>query len=195
MSTLQDRIKQFEAMNGAAVRPFQSKAALNNKDSTTSSPRPSYPPVPRGQLQSKPAFPPVAPPVDLLSDPISPAASSYTVIKPTVPYVPRKPRAKSSSPSPPNLECNTSLIDLIDSKLDERQDWLKISVSIASIYLRRLATNDQSVVLATTPRTSPSTTHVFRRLRRFWVLLFQIFIVGILSAYNVIDELLQFSRS
>ncbi|KAL5490188.1 hypothetical protein ACEPAI_5021 [Sanghuangporus weigelae] len=120
-STLQDRIKQFEAMNGAAIRPLQSKAAL--KDRT----RPSYPPVPRRQLHSKATGSAVSPSLDLLSDPISSTAASYTVIKPLVPYVPRKPRIKSPSPSPPNLGCNTSLIDLMDSKLDERQDWLKIS--------------------------------------------------------------------
>ncbi|KAL5511761.1 hypothetical protein ACEPAH_4979 [Sanghuangporus vaninii] len=120
-STLQDRIKQFEAMNGAAVRPLQSKTALKDR------PRPSYPPVPRGQIHSKATGSAVSPSLDLLSDPISPTAASYTVIKPMVPYVPRKPRIKSPSPSPPNLGCNTSLIDLMDSKLDERQDWLKIS--------------------------------------------------------------------
>ncbi|THH10286.1 hypothetical protein EW145_g1441 [Phellinidium pouzarii] len=49
-----------------------------------------------------------------MDEPISPTAALYTVIKPSVPYAPRKPRIKSPSPSPPNLGCNTSLIDLKD---------------------------------------------------------------------------------
>lgn len=54
-----------------------------------------------------------------MGEPVSPTAASYTVIQPSVPYVPRKPRTKSPSPSPPNLGCKTSLIDLNDWVIEE----------------------------------------------------------------------------
>ncbi|KLO10402.1 hypothetical protein SCHPADRAFT_856598 [Schizopora paradoxa] len=103
-STLQARIKQFESMNSShssvelvqypPARSFHPVAPVLTGASSVSS-------------SSSP---------DLLGEPVSPTAASYTIIKPTiqVPYVARKPRTKSPSPSPPNLGLKTSLIDLKD---------------------------------------------------------------------------------
>ena len=110
MSALQDRIRQFESLNHGAGRP------LYTNGSTAVRSRPSYPPVSArvntatftGSSASSSAS------SDLLGEPISPTASSYTVIKPNVPYVPRKPRVKQASPSPPSTSSNQSLIDLKD---------------------------------------------------------------------------------
>lgn len=103
-NALKDRIKQFEALDGAAGLSRPPKAFSRDRPN----PRPGYPPT----LTRTPSTSTSSTYSNLLEDPISPTASSYTIIKPTVPYVPRKPRVKSPSPSPPNLDCNTSLIDL-----------------------------------------------------------------------------------
>ena len=55
----------------------------------------------------------------LLDEPLSPTAASYSIIQPSVPYVPRKAKRKSPSPSPPNLGLKTSLIDLKDWVLED----------------------------------------------------------------------------
>ena len=109
-ATLQARIKQFESLDSA-----QRASQLPNRDR----PRPSYPPVRGFQTTHTSSAPSSS--VDLLSDSIASDASSYAAIKPTVPYEPRKPRIKSQSPSPspPSLECNTSLIDLKDWVLED----------------------------------------------------------------------------
>ncbi|KAI5124309.1 hypothetical protein M0805_008917 [Coniferiporia weirii] len=101
-ATLQDRIKQFEALDGVGG---------TSKFPNRERPRPSYPPG-RGYQAAFMSSVTSSSSSDPLSEPISPTAASYTVIKPSVPYVPRKARIKSPSPSPPNLGCNTSLIDL-----------------------------------------------------------------------------------
>lgn len=110
-NALQDRIRQFEA-----------------HDSGTGLSRPPKP-LSRDHPNSRPSYPPAIARIptsnntntysNFLEDPISPTAASYTIIKPSVPYVPRKPRVKSPSPSPPNLDCNTSLIDLKEWVVEE----------------------------------------------------------------------------
>lgn len=159
-SSLQERIRQFEAMNGGAgVQPTPKRDR----------PRPSYPPVPRVQasfINSEAS----SPMPDLLGEPISPTTASYTVIKPTLPYVPRKPRIKSPSPSPPNLGCNTSLIDLKDSTFDDRPEWLKESVSV-KLYTQGDNLRMSLCCAETGSRTSASSTHLIPEFRCIYIYL------------------------
>ena len=103
-AALQARIKQFESLS-----PKHSDA-----DAT------AYPPRRNAHAQAK--QPPDNPsPPDIIGEPVSPTASQFSIIQVSVPYVPRKPRVKSPSPSPPNLGCNTSLIDLKDWVVEDGQ--------------------------------------------------------------------------
>ncbi|TDL25004.1 hypothetical protein BD410DRAFT_72211 [Rickenella mellea] len=86
-SAIQSRIQQFESLDG---RHLARKSPVQ------------YPPSSRVASTS------------LLDDPLSPTASSSSMMQPAIPYVVRKPRSKSASPSPPNLGLKTSLIDLKD---------------------------------------------------------------------------------
>lgn len=107
-SALQDRINQFESLNHGAGRPVYSNGNAAGRS------RPSYPPVSaRATTTFTGSSASSSNSSDLLGEPISPSASSFTVIKPNVPYVPRKPRTKQSPP-PPSTSENHSLIDLKD---------------------------------------------------------------------------------
>lgn len=73
----------------------------------------------------------------LIDEPLSPTVASYSIIQPSVPYVTRKQKRKSPSPSPPKLGLKTSLIDLKDWVLEDgpesRQRSAKIAANAASV--------------------------------------------------------------
>ncbi|KAH8117209.1 hypothetical protein DFH11DRAFT_1573743 [Phellopilus nigrolimitatus] len=119
-TTFKDRIKQFEVSDD-----------VRSSESPNRAPRPSHLPARGYQAAFASA---VASNCfnDPMGEPISPTAASYTIIKPTVPYVPRKPRIKSPSPSPPNLGCKTSLIDLKDWVVEDGPST-KMSSSQATV--------------------------------------------------------------
>jgi hypothetical protein len=135
-ATVQDRIRKFEMLDGA--RGLR---------------RPSYPPAPR--VMCRTVLTATTPPTHTMNpmeEPIPPSAARCTIMKPTVPYVPRKPRIKSPSPSPPNLGCTTSIIDLKDwivddgpkSSMNSSQatvtESVSFTVSDAELRLRHLCT-------------------------------------------------------
>lgn len=102
---LQSRIQQFEALENRSKSP---KASTSNVRQPITRKPVMYPP---SNAANKHHAIPIHNPLD---DPISPAAAAFSTMKPTLPYVPRKPRSTSVSPSPPNLGIKTSLIDLKD---------------------------------------------------------------------------------
>lgn len=106
-SILQSRIQQFEALDNRSKSP---KASTSNARPPVARKPVIYPPPSKQQHRSSPLTPIHNP----LDDPISPAAAAFSTMKPVLPYVPRKPRSTSVSPSPPNLGIKTSLIDLKD---------------------------------------------------------------------------------
>lgn len=102
-AALQARIRQFEGLDNNSSTKFA--------DYDRSAYPPRRNPQPQDRVQANTT---VSPPPDILGEPLSPTASQFSIIQASVPYIPRKPRVKSPSPSPPNLGCNTSLIDLKD---------------------------------------------------------------------------------
>lgn len=115
-SVIQSRIQQFESLD-----PSRSAISGPDRFPSTRKQAPTYPPVSAG-ASSNP-----------LEEPISPTASSFSTMKPAVPYAPRQVRQKSVSPSPPNLGCKTSLVDLKDWVVDDERGAQRPDIQKGSV--------------------------------------------------------------
>lgn len=127
-TALQARIRQFESLDNARVVKASGQE------------RPSYPPlreIQRAVSNGTGGSASSSQSSDPMGEPVSPTASSYSIIAPSVPYVPRKSVKKSPSPSPPNLGLKTSLIDL--------REWVVEDGPNSRMRLASSAQNDLSV--------------------------------------------------